>query len=103
MNNVEKIMNSEVFAVCLALFVGLYAAFVGSKSKLPIFIRNLFNNPIFRFVFLSLILIHNFSYAPHVAIAVVLLFTLTMYSIRQEELKENFYFLDSWKLKNKEK
>lgn len=103
MDSQKIIANNEYFIIAMALFVGLYASFVGSTNKLPSFIRDLFNNPIFRILILSVLLIHNFGSSPHVALAVVLIFTFTMYTLRLQEVKENFIYLDYLKTKQNEK
>jgi hypothetical protein len=103
MESNKTFADNEYFLIGMALFVGLYASFTGSTQKLPDFIKNLFNNPIFRVLILSLLLIHNFHSAPHIAITVVLLFTLTMYTINMQEIKENFSYVESFKNSSEDK
>lgn len=95
-------VNNEYIAVLIALFIGLYALSLG-RMKLPDYIRNLFNNNIFRVVFLSLLLIHNFNRSPHVSLAIALVFVITMQYISDQEIKENFAYLESFRaeLRNK--
>lgn len=92
MNN---LLNNEFVAVVLALFIVLYALNLG-KMELPCYIRNLFNNTIFKIVFLSLLLIYPFEHSPHVALTVALVFVLTIEYLNNREIKENFAYLESF-------
>lgn len=95
MNINLNFLNNQYVVVLTALFLGLYG-YTLSRVELPDYIRNLFNNAIFRVVFLSLMLVYNFNSAPHVAIAIALIFVLTMQKISEQETKENFAFLESF-------
>jgi len=95
------VLNTDTAAVMIALFVALYGLNLG-RIELPGYIRNLFNNSIFRVVFLSLLLVFNFNKAPHVAIAVALIFVLTLNYLNQLEVRENFSYLETLKQKVKE-
>lgn len=92
MNN---LLDNQVVSVILALFIGLYALNLG-KMELPPYIRNLFNNTIFRIVFLSLLLVYRLDNAPHVALAVALAFVLTLDYLGHSEAKENFAYLEAF-------
>jgi FtsH-binding integral membrane protein len=87
-NRLDQYLNNEYLLIVLGLVVALYGA--NARVNLPTFVRNLFNNNIFRVVFLSLLLIYRLDKAPHVALAVALIFTLVMYSISEKEKQENF-------------
>ena len=102
MNFDLKFLDNEWIAVAIALFVALYGIAL-SRIELPGYIRNLFNNNIFRIVFLSLLLVQSFDKAPHVALSIALVFVLTMYYLGEQEIKENFAYLESFRaqLKNK--
>jgi hypothetical protein len=91
----DKLFDNEIIAVIVALFVVLYAFNLG-KMQLPCYIKNLFNNTIFRILFLSLLLIYNFESAPHVALTVALVFVLTLEYMSHDEIKENFAYLESF-------
>ena len=93
MNN---LLDNEAVAVLVALFIGLYALNLG-KMKLPDYIKNLFNNTLFRIVFLSLMLVYNFNNAPHVALTIALAFVLTLDYLSAEQIKENFEYLESFR------
>jgi len=87
------LLNNENVAIGLSLLLALYAD--DAKIKLPNFIRELFANPVFRIVILSLLLIHDFNKAPHIALTVALAFTWTMHLISKQELEENFEYFSN--------
>lgn len=89
-------LDNEFIAVIVALFIGLYALNLG-KMKLPDYIKNLFNNTLFRIVFLSLMLVYRFDNSPHVALTVALVFVLTFDYLNTEQIKENFEYFESFK------
>jgi hypothetical protein len=95
MNPDMNFLNNDYVAAGIALLVALYAS--KSSVKLPKFVKNLFNNSIFRVVFLSLLLTQYFNKAPHVALAVALVFIMTLYFIEEQEIKENFAYIDSFR------
>ena len=64
--------------------------------KLPGYIKNLFSNPIFNIVFLSLLLIMRFNSAPHVAILIAVIFIVTAEYIREDEVKENMAYFENY-------
>lgn len=87
-NRLDQYLNNEYLLIGMGLLVALYGA--NARVALPEMVRNLFSNNIFRVVFLSLLLIYRLDKAPHVALAVALVFTLAMYSLSEMEKKENF-------------
>ena len=91
----SNLLDNEAVSVILALFIGLYALNLG-KMELPHYIRNLFNNTIFRIVFLSLMLVYRFENSPHVALTVALAFVLTLDYLGHSEAKENFAYLEAF-------
>lgn len=84
--------NNPYVVAITSIIVVVYGLML-AKVGLPDYIRNLFNNTIFRVAFLSLLLIHNFNNAPHVAIIVALIFVLTLDYLSQQEMKENFEYI----------
>lgn len=96
MNFDLSFLDNDGVAAVIAIFIGLYGLEMG-RIKLPDYIQNLFNNPIFRVVFLSLLLIYNFDKAPHVAFAIALVFVLTMYQLNHQKAQENFAYLESFR------
>jgi hypothetical protein len=87
-------IDNDYFAVGLAFLVALYGLSMG-RIGIPSYIRNLFSNTIFRIVFLSLLLIHNFHRTPHVAFAVAIIFVLTLDYLSRTEARENFMHVHS--------
>lgn len=87
-------LNNEYVFVILASLVALYGA--NARVKLPEFIRNLFENAIFRVVFLSLLLVYNFNKKPQIAVIVSLVFLLTMQYLSQMEIQENFELVEAF-------
>jgi len=91
-----SLLDNEYVATGLALFLGLYAI-AASRIELPGYLKNLFNNNIFRVVFLALLLTQNFDRAPHVALTVALVFVLTLHYMREQEIKETFAYLEAYR------
>lgn len=89
-------MNNDFVAILLALFITLYGLNL-AKMKLPGYIKNLFTNPIFNIVFLSLLMIMNFKSAPHVALIIAIIFVLTTEFIKNDEVKENMAYMENYK------
>lgn len=95
----SNLLNSEFVTVILALFIILYGVNLG-KMELPCYIKNLFNNTIFRIVFLSLLLVYRFDNSPHVSLTIALAFVLTLDYLSVHEAKENFAYLESFENQN---
>jgi Cu/Ag efflux pump CusA len=88
-----NIMSSPVIIIIFSLFIILYGLNL-AKIKLPNYIKKLFDNTIFKIVFLSLLLAYNFKAAPHVAVIVALTFVLTLDYMNQQEMRENLSYLE---------
>lgn len=84
----SDILNNDLFVAVMAILLIVYGLTL-ARVGLPDYIRNLFANNIFRVAFLSLLLIHNFNNAPHVAIIVALVFVLTLEYLSDQELQES--------------
>ena len=97
----NNILQNDYVAVILAIFVIAYG-FALSRVQLPGYIRNLFNNDIFRVVFLSLLLIHNFNRTPHVAVAIALIFVITLHYLHEQEIKETISYYNDYKNNKKQ-
>lgn len=91
----DSLVDNDVVVIILAIVVAMYASMV--RVELPEYIKTLFRNNIFRIVFLSLLLIYSFRAAPHAALAISLVFVLTLYFLNIEETKENFAYLEKSK------
>jgi len=91
----SELLDNDWVAGLLWLFIVLYGLALG-KMELPSYIRNLFNNTLFKIVFLSLLLVYNFKKAPHVALTVALVFVMTLDYLNVEKTKENFAYLEAF-------
>jgi hypothetical protein len=89
--DIQNVLENEYVVIGLALFIGLYGLAL-ARIPLPNYIRNLFNNNLFRVFFLSLLLINNFERAPHIAVIVALVFVLTLEYLSNVEQEENMYY-----------
>ena len=87
-------IDNDYVAIGLAFLVALYGLSMG-RIRLPGYLRNLFSNTLFRIVFLSMLLIFNFRHTPHIAVAVALIFVLTLEYLNKEEAQENFVYLQN--------
>jgi|688.fasta_scaffold118865_3 hypothetical protein len=97
-NNLDTYLNTEYILVPLAILVTAYATL--SAMSIPNWLRNLFQNDIFRVLFLSLLLIYRFDNAPHVALAIALIFVLSLHylsQLEQKEQKEKFEIVNQYR------
>jgi hypothetical protein len=92
-------MNNLVIAVLVIFFILYNIDLV--KMRLPVYIKNLFNNPIFRIVFLSALLVFQFDKTPCIALIISLIFVMTLDYLNYEKVKENMDYLESYMLNNK--
>lgn len=93
--NFRDSYNNTFIAVVVALFVYLYGLRM-SRLPLPDYIRTLFTNNIFRVVFLSLLVFYGLRKSPTVSIAIALVFVVTMHYLNEQEMKENFDYMESY-------
>ena len=87
-NNVlETVFSHKYGSIVLTMFLVFYSGL--AAPKLPSFIRNLFENPIFRILILSLI-VYKGNKDPQLAIMIAVGFTITMNFISSQRFFENF-------------
>lgn len=86
-NQTTSLMDNEYVFAMIAIFLGLYAK--RTKPSLPNWMISLFQNNIFRVVFLCLLLMIKVDSAPHIAIAVALFFVITMHFVGEHEQNEH--------------
>ena len=79
----------DIIAGSLVIVIIAYASH--TQIVLPITIRHLFNNDIFRIIVLSLIAIIAGNAKPHVALSIAILFILSMHYVVKNELDETFF------------
>jgi hypothetical protein len=82
-------VTQDIIAGCLTIITIIYASH--TQLVLPIIIRNLFNNDIFRIIVLSLITIVAGNAKPHVALFVAILFIISMQYVIKNEIDETFF------------
>lgn len=85
---------AEVLPLIAAALVGLYSF---KSFELPAFVVSLFNNLIFRLVYLAVLLIPMMNNMPGVAVSLVLIFLLTLHYIDKQETKETFAYVESFR------
>lgn len=93
--SVANIANNDYVVAITGLIVVLYAW--RSQIDVPDEVRRLFKNDIFRIVFLSLLVLVSSKTAPHVALAVAIIFVLTLHFINRQEMRENFIQIERFK------
>jgi len=103
-NKSESILYNPLFIAFGAILLVSYSRKL-ARIQLPTYIRDLFNNDIFKVLFLWLVLVRGFGTVPHVALFVALFFVITFYYVNQMEIKENFEYVQSYReyLANKNK
>ncbi len=80
-------LDNEYVSTIITLFLGLYAALLG--PELPIGIKNLFKNTLFRIAVLFMVVVRG-NKDPKMAIMIAVAFVLTLDYISTHEAKEAF-------------
>lgn len=93
--------ENNLLITVVILFILLYVLNL-NKIKLPTCLINLFNNTIFKIVFLSLLLIFTFKKYPYVAIAIALIFILILEYLNIQQTNENIAYFKVLKEQNKQ-
>jgi hypothetical protein len=78
----SEYMGNEYFVGAIGLFAVLYIS--QCQINLPQYITSMFNNDIFKIIYLSLLLMIPFKMAPHVAITVSIVFVLSARALFNE-------------------
>ena len=86
-NVLETVFTNKYASVVLTMFLVFYSGL--AAPKLPNFIRDLFENPIFRILVLSLI-VYKGNKDPQLAIMIAVGFTVTMNFVSSQKFFENF-------------
>ena len=86
-NVLETVFSHQYGSIVLTMFLVFYSGL--AAPKLPSFIRNLFENPIFRILILSLI-VYKGNKDPQLAIMIAVGFTVTMNFVSSQKFFENF-------------
>ena len=86
-NVLETVFSNKYSSVVLTMFLVFYSGL--AAPSLPSFVRNLFENPIFRILILSLI-VYKGNKDPQLAIMIAVGFTVTMNFVSSQKFFENF-------------
>lgn len=79
--------KNKMVSSVVSLFLVLYAGM--AKPKLPVFIKNAFENPMFRVAILSLV-VYRGNKNPTEALMIAVAFTVTMNALNEQKTKESF-------------
>ena len=90
-----SMFDNNTASIIIAILVGAYAVAI-SKYELPQFMKDLFKNNIFKCVFLSLLLVFTYDLSPNLAIALALIFVLTLHYMNIKEAEETFTWLEAY-------
>jgi hypothetical protein len=88
----QKVVDNKYISTAITLFLGLYAVLLG--PKLPNFVKDLFNNIIFRIFILFLIVVRG-NKDPKMSIMIAIAFVLTLDYIYVKSAKETFIAIES--------
>lgn len=88
-------IDNQYVSIVVILFLVLYGYNL-SKMKLPKYIKKLFDNTIFKIVFLSLLLIFNFKNTPHVALAIAFIFVITLEALNKYEIQKTITYYEAF-------
>lgn len=93
--DIKSFTDNEYAVGIVALITIVYASL--ARPTLPAWLTKLFKNDVFRVVFLSLLLMFNFEKSPHVALTVALVFVVTLHYINENDAKEQFGLLETFR------
>jgi len=85
MPSLKFLENPYVFGA-IALVLILYGSFI--KLPIPLFVKNLFQHPVFQILLFSLI-VYKANHNPQIAITVAVVFLIIMTVISDQEIKED--------------
>lgn len=88
--------DNDTLVVFVLLFIALYIL-LSNNVQMQQYIKQTFNNMLFRVIFLSLILVYIFNKSPCVVIFIALVYVLCYERIKRNEVNENFAYLDALK------
>ena len=95
MNFIKDTFDNKYVALSVTVLLILYG-YMLSRIGLPKYMQNLFNNTIFRIIFLSLLLIYNFDSSPSVALLVAIGFVMTIQYLSKQEMDEAFLSIEQY-------
>lgn len=89
-------LTNDELAMSVIIFASVIYVLSLSNIKLPCSVKNLFDNIIFKMVFLSLIMVYTFEKSPHIALIIALVFVMTLEYLNKEKMYENCEYLKSY-------
>lgn len=93
MNDLD-ILNNDFLLITIFLLVFVYASL--SEIELPKWSKDLLKNDFVKILFLCLILMISVKQSSHIAILMAVIFVVTLEYLNQQEMKENFSFLETF-------
>jgi hypothetical protein len=85
--------NNLLISVIISILLVSYGIMI-KQSPISHQLRNLFNNAIFRVVFLSTLVVYGFRESPHIAITIALLFVLSLQFLKEKDIEDNFKYYE---------
>ncbi len=92
----SNILNNDALVVVVLLTAVLYILFL-DNIQVQQYIKKMFDNVLFRILFLSLLLVYIFNKSPCIVIFIALIYVLSYDYIKRNEVKENFIYLEAFK------
>lgn len=92
--NVDYILDNSYVKAILITFMVLYIATI--RPELPSYIKNLFNNPIFRIVVLFIIVMKA-NKDPFFSLMIAISFVITLNCLSVQQAKETFKIVEKSK------
>jgi len=86
--------SNSLLNLALAAVVALYAY---KRYEIPTMIKEVFNNDIFRLVFLTVFITPILRKTPSLAVTLAILFLMTLHYINEQDKKENMIFVESYR------
>ncbi len=93
------VSDNTTIAIIIGIVLCTYLLFLENSNN-TLYIKNLFNNPIFRVAFLSLLVVFTFERYPFIALIIAFIFVLTSLSIFTDSIRENYQYVDAIKSEN---
>jgi hypothetical protein len=90
----QEVFDNKYFSTAITVALGLYAALLG--PELPQYVKDLFNNTIFR-IFVLFIVVVKGNQNPKMAIMIAVAFVLTLDYIYAKSAKETFKAIETMK------
>lgn len=93
--------NHNEIASMVIIFAGILYVLSLNNIKLPCSVKNLFNNTIFKMIFLSLLVVYTYEKTPYIALTIAVVFVMTLDYLNTEQMYENCTYLQTFIEQNK--